>query len=168
MSPSSVASPYSTASWRTYALWLLIALSVGSLVLSPLDETVDRVRRVAPWVGLGLVVSEALFVIGLAVMAWSVGIGLGPNPLRWRQRFSAVIDSLHRTPVFWIGLAVNTVGAVGSAAVVVAGVVAGLPRSTWGLLVLPVADLGLTAAVRTAVVSGVRNRRSDLDRDPTR
>lgn len=142
---------------RRVALWALIAVSIGSLLFSPLESTIDRAKRVGPWVGLGLVVTEALFIFGLAVMAWSVGVRMGLNPLAWRARMDTVLARLNRSPLFWTGLAVNTVGAIGTGVVLVAAVVAGLPVSAWGLLVLPAVDLSLTAAVRTAVVRGVRN-----------
>ena len=137
-------------------MWVLVALSVLSLVFSPLGPVIERVREVGPWVALGLLISEALFIAGLAVMAWSVGVRLGPNPLRWRERLSEVLASLDRSPMFWTGLVANTVGAVGTAVVLGWAVVAGLPVSAWGLLVLPLADLSLTVAVRAAVVGGVR------------
>ena len=139
-----------------------MVLSVASLAFSPLGPLIDRAREVGPWVGLGLITSEVLFVLGLATMAWSVGIRMGANPLRWRDRLDMVLAQLDRSPVFWVGLAVNTIGAVGTAAVVVTAVVAGLPLSAWGLLVLPVADLSLTVAVRAAVVNGVRRPRTHV------
>lgn len=143
-------------------IWLLAGLSLASLVFSPLGPLIERAREVGPWVGLGLVVSEALFILGLAVMAWSVGVRMGLNPLRWRDRWATVLARLDRSPMFWLGLIVNTVGAVGTAVVLGGAVLTGLPRSAWGLLVLPVADLSLTVAVRTAVVGGVRrDPRSD-------
>lgn len=140
-----------------------MVLSIASLLFSPLGPLIDRVREVGPWVGLGLIVSEVLFVIGLAVMAWSVGVRLGSNPLRWRDRMQDVLAALDRSPTFWTGLVINTIGAVGTAVVVVGAIVAGLPLSAWGLMVLPLADVSLTVAVRAAVVNGVR-RPTDTER----
>lgn len=140
-----------------------MVLSIASLLFSPLGPLIDRVREVGPWVGLGLIVSEVLFVIGLAVMAWSVGVRLGSNPLRWRDRMRDVLAALDRSPTFWTGLIINTIGAVGTAVVVVGAIVAGLPLSAWGLMVLPLADVSLTVAVRAAVVNGVR-RPTDTER----
>lgn len=140
-----------------------MVLSIASLLFSPLGPLIDRVREVGPWVGLGLIVSEVLFVIGLAVMAWSVGVRLGSNPLRWRDRMQDVLAALDRSPTFWTGLIINTIGAVGTAVVVVGAIVAGLPVSAWGLMVLPLADVSLTVAVRAAVVNGVR-RPTDTER----
>ncbi|MEM7338233.1 MAG: hypothetical protein AAF467_06280 [Actinomycetota bacterium] len=148
---------------RRVFFWLLIIGSIGSLVLAPLGPTIDRVRSVGPWVGLGLIMSEVLFVIGLALMAGAMGISLGPNPLRWRSRLDTVLARLDRTPVFWVGLVINTIGALGTGVVLVAAVIGGLPLSAWGLLVLPAADISLTAAVRAAVVRGVRGEHHHLE-----
>lgn len=131
-------------------------VSVASLIFSPLGPLIDRIREVGPWVGLGLLVSEVLFIIGLAVMAWSVGVRLGANPLRWRDRLQDILAQLDRSPSFWAGLTINTVGAVGTAVVVLGAIAAGLPLSAWGLMVLPLADVSLTIAVRAAVFNGVR------------
>ena len=140
---------------RRIAFWVLIGASIVSILASPLQSTIDRAKRVGPWVGLGFVITEGLFIVGLAVMAWSVGVRMGANPFRWRTRFETVLSRLNRSLLFWVGLAVNTIGAIGTGVVLVAAIVAGLPASSWGLLVLPFGDLALTAAVRAAVVKGV-------------
>ncbi len=159
--PLRASSAPSRRRWTRVVFWGLVALSIASLLLSPLGPLIDRVREVGPWVGGGLLLSEVLFAIGLLVMAWSVGVKLGRNPFQWRTRLDVVLAQLQRSPTFWVGLAVNTVGAIGTALVLVAAVLAGLPVSAWGLLVLPAADLGLTVAVRAAVVGGVRRDRLD-------
>ncbi|MEM7323854.1 MAG: hypothetical protein AAF531_12275 [Actinomycetota bacterium] len=147
--------------FRRILFWGLIVLSIGSLLFAPLGPTIDRVKEVGPWVAAGLLASEALFVLGLALMAATVGVKLGPNPLRWRSQFDTILAKLDRTPMFWVGLILNTVGALGTGVVILIAVLTGLPPTAWGLLVLPLADLSLTAAVRAAVVGGVRGHRKD-------
>ncbi|MGH1493131.1 MAG: hypothetical protein ACRBK7_27665 [Acidimicrobiales bacterium] len=131
------------------------------MLFAPLQPTIDRAKAVGPWVGLGIVASEVLFIIGLVVMAGTVGIRLGLNPLRWRSQLDTILGHLDRTPLFWFGLALNTVGALGTGLVILAATLTGLPPTAWGLLVIPLADLSLTAAVRAAVVGGVRGRGSE-------
>lgn len=143
---------------RRTLFWGLIILSIGSLIFAPLQPTIDRVKEVGPWVAIGLVVSEILFVIGLAVMAGTVGVKLGFNPLKWRSQFDVILAKLDRSPLFWVGLVINTIGAIGTGVVVLIATLTGLPPTAWGLLVLPLADLSLTAAVRAAVVGGVRGQ----------
>ena len=99
-----------------------------------------------------------MFIAGIAIMAATVGVPLGWNPLQWRSRFDDVIARLNRSPWFWLGLVINTLGAAGSALVVVTAIAYGLPMSAWGLLVLPFLDLAVTVAVRAAIVSGVTRR----------
>ena len=65
-------------------------------------------------------------------------------------------DNVSVSPAFWTGFVVNTIGGVGTGVVLAVGIVLGLPPQSWGLLVLPVLDLVLTAAVRGAVLSRVR------------
>lgn len=151
---------------RRFLFWSLIVLSIGSLLFAPLQPTIDRVKEVGPWVGLGLIVSEVLFIIGLVLMAAAAGVKLGRNPLAWRSRLDTILGALSRTPLFWAGLVVNTIGAIGTGLVVLAAVLAGLPVSAWGLLVLPLADLGLTAAVRAAVVGGVKRSGDSSSQNP--
>ena len=115
----------------------------------------------APWLGVGLLATELMFVAGLATMALVTGVQLGLNPVRWRRRMPLVLASLRRTPWFWLGLAINSAGALGSALVVACAVVAGLPRSAWGLLIVPLFDLTLTVSIRTIAISHLR-RKVDL------
>lgn len=150
-----------TISLRRILFWGLIVLSIGSLIFAPLGPTIDRLKEVGPWVAIGLLASEALFILGLAVMAATVGVKLGANPLKWRSHFEAILAKLNRTPLFWVGLALNTIGALGTGVVLLIATLTGLPPSAWGLLVLPLADLSLTAAVRAAVVGGVRGQTTE-------
>lgn len=147
--------------WRRWLFWLLVTGSTASLVRSPLPATADRLRPVAPWLGLGLLVTELMFVTGLALMALVAGVELGLNPVRWRTRMPLVLAGLRRTPWFWLGLVINSAGALGSALVVAWAVLAGLPRSAWGLLIVPLFDLALTVSMRTIVISHLR-RNVDL------
>jgi hypothetical protein len=142
-------------SWRRLAVAVLVGLSIASVALAPLQPTIDRVRQAAPWIGAGLAVSEILFVIGLGIMAWPVGTHIGYSPLGWRRRVVGLSSELRRTPVFWIGLAVNTAGAVGTGTVLLVVVVVCLPVTAWGLIGLVVGDLVMTVAVRAAILTGV-------------
>ncbi len=142
---------------RRAAFWGLVVVSIALLFLSPLDEVVEQVKDVAPWVGIGLVVSEVLFVAGLALIAAAVGVSLPRNPLVWRAQLPELLAKLDTTPLFWVGLVINSIGAIGTAVVLVVAIVRGLPVQSWGLLVLPFADLSLTVAIRASVSKGVRS-----------
>jgi len=144
--------------WKTYTFWILIAASVGLIVVSPFNSTVAKIKQVGPWVGGGLVVSEFLFVLGLLLLAWSAGIHLGPNPMKWKSHTKMLLSTLDRTPLFWVGLVVNTIGALGTGLILGVGVVAGLPWQSWGLLAIPVADIAVTISLRSIIFNGVRSR----------
>lgn len=143
--------------WKTYTFWGLIVASIGLIVVSPFDSTLSKIKQVGPWVGGGLAVSESLFILGLALLAWSAGVNLGANPFKWKSHTQELLAKLDRTPLFWVGLAINTVGAVGTGLVLAVGVVAGLPWQSWGLLTIPVADLAVTVSLRSVIFSGVRS-----------
>lgn len=142
---------------RRVAFWSVVIASVGMLFLTPLTDVSERARAVAPWVGASLVLSELLFVVGLLVIALAAGVRLPRNPLAWRAELPSLLASLHRTPAFWVGLIVNTIGALGTAVVLIVAITRGLPWQSWGLLVLPVTDLMLTLAVRAGVTNSVRH-----------
>lgn len=162
--PSGIAAK--TATWiptvPRWTVWALVALSVLSLLLSPLEATVDRIVDVAPWVALALFVSEAFFLGGLAVMASLVGVRIGWNPFQWSERFEATVSDVTASPAFWIAFATNTLGGIGTALVLFVGIVVGLPVQAWGLLVLPLLDLALTAAVRIAILGRIQNEQGRL------
>lgn len=142
---------------RRAAFWSVVVVSVAMLLLTPLTDVSDRARAVAPWAGIALVMSELLFVAGLLVIAVAAGVRLPRNPLAWRAELPGLLASLHRTPAFWIGLIVNTVGALGTAIVLIVAITRGLPWQSWGLLVLPAADLVLTLTIRAGVTNSVRH-----------
>ncbi|MFV0523439.1 MAG: hypothetical protein ACK5RL_02955 [Acidimicrobiales bacterium] len=146
---------------RRLVRWGLLVMVLGSLVglaLAPGEDRTDELRSAAGWVAVGLVVSELLFAAGLVIMAWTAGVRLGLNPLGWKDRLPLVLTSLDRSPWFWAGFVVNTVGAVTSAAVLAGGIFSGLPVSAWGLLVLPALDLSLTFSLRALVFGGIHRK----------
>ncbi|MFV0260391.1 MAG: hypothetical protein ACK5PP_18310 [Acidimicrobiales bacterium] len=146
-----------------YGLLAVVLISLAGLVVIPGDQSAAERRSAVGWVAVGLVVGEILFAAGLAVMAWTAGVRLGLNPLSWKARLPQVLASLDRSPWFWSGFALNTVGAVTSAAVVAAGVVSGLPPSAWGLLVLPALDLSLTFSLRALAFGGIHQKGTGSD-----
>lgn len=103
-----------------------------------------------------------MFILGLLLMAGAAGVHLGFNPMRWKSRTPQLLNQLNRTKLFWGGLAINTIGALGTGLVIGAGVISGLPWQSWGLLAIPAADLALTISLRTVVLTGVRAHKATL------
>lgn len=109
-----------------------------------------------PWVGSGVVASETAFVVGAGMMAAAVGSKVG-SPLKIKERIPEIAERANDSLLFKSGFWVNTTGAVGTAAIVSAGVVAKLPPESWGVLPIAFADMGLTTTVRLAMHRGIRN-----------
>ncbi len=141
---------------RSPPRWLVlvaVGLAIGGLALAPLGDVIDTARVAAPWVVVGLLVSEGLFIAGLGTMIVATGSRLPSNPFRWRaQLLDALKGALH-TKVFWLGFWVNLVGAVGTAVIGAAAVFIVLPPLGYGLLIVPALDLFATVVIRSAVVS---------------
>ena len=68
------------------------AVSVATtLALDPLGETTDKLVEAAPWVGGGVLASEALFIGGAAMMLAGVGDKIG-NPLTMKHRVGEIAE----------------------------------------------------------------------------
>jgi hypothetical protein len=81
--------------------------------------------------GIGIGTTEASFIAGLGIMGGVAGMKLGKNPLKWAGRKDEVFDYNANSTVYKAGLALNTLGALGTPAVIAAGVVTSLPVEAW-------------------------------------
>lgn len=108
-----------------------------------------------PWVGGGVATSETAFIVGAGMMGAAVGRKVG-NPLTVKERIPEIAERANDSLLFKSGFWVNTAGAVGTAAIVSAGVIAKLPPESYGVLPIAFADMGLTATVRVAMLKGIR------------
>jgi hypothetical protein len=127
-----------------------------TLTMNPLGEVTHQVVEAAPAVGIGIATSETMFIGGLAMMAASVGSKIG-NPLKLKERLPEICEKANDSKLFKAGFWVNTVGAVGSAAIISTGVIAELPPESYGVLGFAAADLAVTVAVRKAMLSGIKH-----------
>lgn len=126
-----------------------------TFTMNPLGEVTHEIVEAAPVIGVGIVASEAMFAGGIALMATSVGSKIG-NPLKLKERLPEICAEANDSKLFKAGFWINTVGAVGSAAIIAGGVVAKLPPESYGVLGFAAADLAVTVAVRKAMLSGIR------------
>jgi len=131
---------------------LVILVSIIASFLTPVGETINKVSQVAPDVLVGVGVTEALFVIGLVIMATVVGFELGMNPFKWKQHFKIVAHHLPQDKWFWIGFWINAAGALGTGVILAWAVVKALPPQSWGIIWVPFLDLGLTVFIRASVL----------------
>lgn len=137
------------------ALGAAAASAVVTFALNPMEEVTEEVVDTAPAVAVGLVASEAAFVGGLVMMASSVGNKIG-NPLKLREKMPEICEKANESKLFKAGFWTNTAGAVGSAAVITAGVVAKLPPESYGILSFAAADIAVTVGVRKAMLDVIK------------
>ncbi len=130
----------------------VVAVSVLASFLTPISETTDKISAVAPWVIVGVGVTEALFITGLLIMAARVGFELGPNPLNWKRHFKQVAHHLPEDKLVWLGFWINALGALGTGLVLAWGVVRALPPQSWGIIWVPFLDLLLTVFIRATIL----------------
>lgn len=126
-----------------------------TISLDPLGETKDKVIDAAPWVGGGILASEALWIGGAAMMLAAVGKTI-KNPLKIRKQVPELAQKADSSKLFKAGFYINTTGAVGDFAVLSVGVMNKLPVHSWGVLGIALADLGITIAVRRAIYKGIK------------
>jgi hypothetical protein len=143
-------------------LWGLVLFSVGSLILMPLRSVKESIIDILPWVGIGVVMTETLFIIGLCLMATAIGLKVQKprDLLRLRSELKEILRSATTTKSFWVGFWMNAVGAVGSGVVFTAGIVAALPVSSWGLAIVSTLDIFVTVAIRQHVLQAHTRERT--------
>ncbi len=128
-------------------LWALVIFSIASLLFTPFGSLKEDIIRVLPWFGVGVIVTEMLFIGGLAIMATSMGLKV-QNPLRLRGELKSLLAATTSTKMFWLGFWVNAIGAIGSSVVLGVGILMALPPSSWGLMTLVGADIAATVVIR--------------------
>lgn len=143
--------------WVKVAFVLALAWTI--LNWSGLKQIKDEMDKVPIFVGL-LIACEICFDIGLLLLAASAGQkifgGSGKSPVGWFQSFRGMRKKLREllyqdstTNLYRWGLYMNWFGAATVTGVIpIIAVVTLLPARNWGLLVLPMLDLGATFMLR--------------------
>ncbi len=131
--------------------WGLVILSVGFLFFTPYDQLIDRAIQVLPWVGTTLILTEALFIIGLIIMALAAGMSVR-NPWRLRREITTILQQTVTSRMFWVGFWINLVGAIGSTVVLAIALFKVLPIQSWAIILILVADLFATILLRVWVM----------------
>lgn len=160
-----------SSAWERTKQWvgrnkvkLALGVSAVSLaatpVYNPMGEVTKDLYEASPWVAAGVVTTEALFAGGIAMMAMSVGGSLR-NPFKMRGQLQEICQKANDSMLFKTGFWTNTVGAVGSAAVIGGGIIAKLPPESYGLLSFSALDIGVTVTVRKALMNGIKNKSAE-------
>lgn len=125
---------------------------------NPAAEVAQDAAETMPVVGGSLIVSEAMFIGGAAMMGSAVGKKVG-NPLKLKDRIPEIATAADGSFLFKSGLAINTIGAFGTAGAVVASTFT-MPNEMYpAAFAIAAADVALTISVRKAIINGVRNNR---------
>lgn len=138
------------------AIGAAAASALVTLTINPLEDLKEDVMEAAPWVGGGVAASELAFVVGAGMMVASVGEKVG-NPLKIKGRIPEIAQKANSSILFKAGFVLNTTGAVGDFAVISAGVLKDMPVESYPMLSLTLLDLGVTVAVRKAIMNGINN-----------
>ncbi|HVV66859.1 MAG TPA: hypothetical protein VHB72_02165 [Candidatus Saccharimonadales bacterium] len=135
-----------------------VALTLGT---NPLSGVEKEVIDAAPWVIGGGAVTEGMWIGGAGLMAGATGKSIG-NPFKLHSRWGEITQELASSNTFKAGLAINTLGALGTAGVVAAGAVTSLPPETWpGAVGLAAADMAGTAAIRGGIYAGLKGAETE-------
>lgn len=145
---------------RRVLLCALVAFSIGSVFFTPLERVMAQTKAVLPWLGIGLVVTETMFIAGLTLMGAALGLEVR-NPLRLRKSIKKILGAAVQTRAFWVGFWVNAVGACATALLLGTAVVLVLPATSWGLVYFAALDLAATIAIRHWALNACRSQGSD-------
>lgn len=130
-----------------------------SETLNPSGISVSELLGAWPY-AVGVGVTESMWIGGAAMMATSVGVRIG-NPLTLKSRWREITQSVSDSKTFRRGLAINTIGAVGTAVVGETAVITTLPPESWGgASIAAGADLAMTVGVRGGVYGIINDRES--------
>lgn len=132
-------------------------IAVGSLAANPIGDTIETVKDVAPYVGTGLLIGEAGWIGGAAMMLATGGKKM-LNPLKIKSAFKDIAENAQDSKLFKAGFALNLGSAAAQFAIPTIAVTANMPPHTWGVLAVGAIDLWATIVLRRAIWKGVHNQ----------
>jgi hypothetical protein len=141
---------YLNSTTRALLLIAVAVLSIGWTIYDwgNLNFLKDRLIGVE-YVAIGLLLTEALFIVGALVMLAAVGEKIPSfHPRRWvgnvnflKKEIKAISSRAISSRLFGFGFWLNFIGAVGTSVILMLGVVRLFPIQAWGLLLILVIDL---------------------------
>lgn len=141
------------------ALGAVAVSTAATLMMSPLEETIDSIEDDVPTAvaaGVGMVAMEAVWIGGAAMMVGAAGRRVARNPLRIRSQLKDIAEDASKSKTFKAGFWINTGAAVSQFAIPTALVVSQLPPESWGILAPAVVDLGATVVLRHLILDGIK------------
>lgn len=148
-------------SWvRRHRTKLAIGATAASIAVTflntPFSETVHTLADEAPYLAGSMVALEAMWIGGAAMMLASTGKA-SKNPFKIKARIKEVAQHANDSMLFQSGFWINTSAAVGEFVVPTVAICTILRPESWGILSLPLLDLGATIGVRQTIRAGIRD-----------
>jgi hypothetical protein len=134
-----------------------LGVAAAGSVLLDLSGTLHEALPVAGVAGT----AEAAWIGGAVLALLAVGKEIPRNPLKVREAFGNIAAAANNSPLFWVGLTINTVAAVVQGTVPPVIIIMSSPPEGWGKILPFLADLGLTIMIRRGVIQAVRSRGDD-------
>jgi hypothetical protein len=139
-------------------LALIGCLLVGSVLYHNhphMDGLQEELRTRAPLLFKVFLLGEAIYFLGMLLMALGLGKSLGRNLASWPGKLKEMMSSAHSTGLanahaFWIGFGCNVVGSVTFASLGLYVAVKLLPGGALTLVPACLVDLAFSLAVRLA------------------
>lgn len=145
-----------------YALGVIVASTLISV--PALDDSYEKIVQDAPVLAGAVVGSEALFVGGLALVVGSQRKRLTTKDIFKRSYLKEEIfdKPIEDNTMLRSGVAVNTIGAVGTSVTIGVGALNTLPNTMLpAALTFVAADLAATAIVRYNIYKGIKDSKID-------
>jgi hypothetical protein len=131
---------------------------------SPLGAIEHDAVDAWPW-AIAAAGTDATMIAGLGMMAASVGSDMWKHPLKIRSRLPELAERANGSKLFETGFWVNTAAALGTSAVMIAGIVEALPSDALGTVGFPLLDAAATVTLRAVVRAGIKNNLSPQPSD---
>jgi hypothetical protein len=152
--------------------WIIIFISFLGLFFTPFKPIFDELKRTLPWVASGILLSEILLTAGFITMISiatpaffisfkkSLKIALydimNIKSIVGNINWTHVANKCNSSVIFWLGFWISVIGACGDGIILILAIGKSLPIQSWGLMIIPFWDLGLTYMVRKAIYTGVK------------
>ncbi len=147
---------------RHKVVFLATIITATGIILNPIGATLVALEKVAPYVILGMAISEAAWLAGAGIMLVALGKQLSHNPLKWRSSFKGMPAAAADSDMFKTGLLINTLGALAEFVIPTVAVTTSLPWQYWAILSFSTLDLWATIILRRAIWRGMRANKRKL------
>ena len=138
---------------------LVVACLIGGSVLMHnhpnMDVVQGQLKLKAPGMFRFFMTGEAVYFVGMLLMAMGLGGSLGPNPLKWGARLHELMNvaspGLVNARLFWLGFACNVYGSITFGGICLYVALEIIPGGARTLVPAALVDLAFSLFVRYAI-----------------